>query len=136
MLDLSWNGLGEKGGVALADSLLVNTTIQQLDLSANRLNFNVATKFAKVISANESLTDLQVRYLLLVSRVHSVVEFFEIVREIFHTSISLSLLNEEKGTDLKTVYLYNLTHNICYMILYNIIYTILYNNITIYCISP
>lgn len=60
MLDLSWNGFGEKGGIAIAEALLVNSTLAELNLSANRLNDSVATKFAKVIAVNEVLEILKV----------------------------------------------------------------------------
>lgn len=52
--------MGEKGGIALADALLVNSTLTELDLSTNRLNNNVTAKFAKVISTSECLKVLQV----------------------------------------------------------------------------
>ena len=67
-LDLSWNGLGEKGGIALADALLVNCTLTDLNISANRLTNNVAVKFAKVITANEALQSLQVGLVLCAYR--------------------------------------------------------------------
>jgi len=60
VLDLSWNGFGEKGGIAIAEALLVNSTLAELNLSANRLNDSVATKFAKVIAVNEVLEILKV----------------------------------------------------------------------------
>lgn len=60
MLNLSWNGLGEKGGIALADALLANSTLTELNISANRLNYNVAVKFAKILAANEALEVLEV----------------------------------------------------------------------------
>lgn len=60
MLDISWNGLGEKGGIAVADALTVNSTLQELNISANRLNLNVVNKFAKLLTVTESLQVLQV----------------------------------------------------------------------------
>lgn len=70
---MSWNGLGEKGGLALADSLLVNSTLTDLDISTNRLTNNVAAKFAKVIVASEALEVLKVKKfkLAILSIVHS-----------------------------------------------------------------
>lgn len=61
MLDLSWNGLGEKGGIAIADALLLNSTLTELNISANRLNNAVAQKLAKVIAGSEALQILEVR---------------------------------------------------------------------------
>ena len=46
--------------MAVADALTVNTTLQELNISANRLNVNVVNKFAKLLTVTESLQVLQV----------------------------------------------------------------------------
>lgn len=58
--DLSWNGFGEDGGLAIADAMLSNTTLKDLDISNNRLTFPVAAKMAKALITNESLERLKV----------------------------------------------------------------------------
>lgn len=59
-LDLSWNGFCEDGGLALADALVFNTNLKELDISSNRLNMTVATRLAKALSTNEVLEVLKV----------------------------------------------------------------------------
>lgn len=58
--NLSWNGFGEEGGLALADALLSNTTLKDLDISNNRLTYSVAAKLSKALLVNESLEKLKV----------------------------------------------------------------------------
>jgi len=60
--NLSWNGFGELGGNALADALLVNTNLTTIDISANRLTYPVAVRFAKALGTNEVLEVLKVCY--------------------------------------------------------------------------
>ena len=60
VVNLAWNGLGEAGGIALADALIANNTITDLDISANRLTMNVAQKFVKTINVNDTLEVLKV----------------------------------------------------------------------------
>lgn len=59
--DLSWNGFGEQGGLALADALAANTTLKHVNISWNRLTYPVAAKLAKSLLVNESLETLKVR---------------------------------------------------------------------------
>ena len=59
-LDLSWNGFCEDGGLALADALVFNTNLKELDISSNRLTLAVATRLAKALSTNEVLEVLKV----------------------------------------------------------------------------
>lgn len=41
-LDLGWNGLGDKGTIALGDMLANNSSITHLDISHNRINLEGA----------------------------------------------------------------------------------------------
>lgn len=63
--DLSWNGFGEDGGLAIADALISNTSIKDIDLSSNRLTLAVAQRLAKALSSNETLEVLKVSMLQL-----------------------------------------------------------------------
>ena len=38
--DLSWNGFGHIGGIAIGDALMTNETLEYLDISGNRLGLN------------------------------------------------------------------------------------------------
>ena len=58
--NLSWNGFSELGGVAIADALIINTNLKEIDISSNRLTYNVAVRIAKAIATNEVLEVLKV----------------------------------------------------------------------------
>ena len=58
--NLSWNGFSEPGGIALADALIVNTNLKEIDISSNRLTYSVAVKLAKALATNEVLEILKV----------------------------------------------------------------------------
>lgn len=60
VVNLSWNGFGEDGGLAMADALLHNTTLREVDLSSNRLTYSVAVRLSKALSHNETLQQLKV----------------------------------------------------------------------------
>ena len=60
-LDLSWNGLDSVGGLAVADALMVNQSLLELDISGNRLTQEVANKMAKVLTTNDTIKVLRVR---------------------------------------------------------------------------
>ncbi|KAF8565567.1 hypothetical protein P879_07421, partial [Paragonimus westermani] len=57
-LNLRLNRLMDDGGVAIAKSMLRNTTIKELNLAANDLNETTASYFAHVLGHNKSLTHL------------------------------------------------------------------------------
>ena len=63
--NLSWNGFSELGGVAIADALLINTNLKEIDISSNRLTYNVAVRIAKAIATNEVLEVLKVGSMLV-----------------------------------------------------------------------
>lgn len=54
-LDLAQNGIGDKGAVALAEALKLNTTILKLDLSGNAIDVDGAAALADAIALNETL---------------------------------------------------------------------------------
>lgn len=60
MLDLSWNGLGYQGAVALARSLPHNTELRELDISNNRIDWKGAQVLAGGLAKNSTLKTLRV----------------------------------------------------------------------------
>lgn len=61
--DLSWNGLATQGGLAIADAMMANQSLLELDISGNRLTYEVAIKMAKVLATNDSLRILKVMHI-------------------------------------------------------------------------
>lgn len=59
-MNLAWNGLGQEGGAAVADALMTNQALLELDLSGNRLGLDTAKKMAKVLTVNDSIRVLRV----------------------------------------------------------------------------
>lgn len=57
---LAWNGFGPEGGAAIADALVTNSALQEIDVSGNRLNADVAVRLAKAITINDSIKVLKV----------------------------------------------------------------------------
>ena len=65
VLNLAWNGFGPEGGVAIADALLVNEALVDVDLTGNRLDGKAAQSLGRVFtSKNETLQVLKVRLLI------------------------------------------------------------------------
>ena len=60
-LGLSSNGLGSKGGVALAAALEGNTSLRRLDLASNAIGAEGGTCLAKLLELSTALTRLDVR---------------------------------------------------------------------------
>jgi hypothetical protein len=60
-LGLSSNGLGCKGGVALASSLEGNTSLRRLDLASNAIGAEGGTCLAKLLELSTALTRLDLR---------------------------------------------------------------------------
>lgn len=58
--NLAWNGFGPEGGVAIADALMTNNSLQDIDISGNRLSADVAIKVAKAIMNNDNIRTLKV----------------------------------------------------------------------------
>lgn len=54
------NGLSETGAKALAGLLRVNSTIEELDVTSNRINDKGAVELGKGLTANASLRHLKV----------------------------------------------------------------------------
>lgn len=59
-LDLSWNGFGDEGAVAIGEALEENCTLLRLDMSNNRIAFDGCRALAKAIGVNTTLEHLAV----------------------------------------------------------------------------
>jgi Ran GTPase-activating protein (RanGAP) involved in mRNA processing and transport len=60
-LGLSSNGLGCKGGVALATALEGNTSLRRLDLASNAIGAEGGACLAKLLELSTALTRLDLR---------------------------------------------------------------------------
>lgn len=65
------NGFGEEGGIAIFEALRNQDSLEELDISANRLTDNVARVLSTIIPYNRHLKTLKVHYLLLTKKGHS-----------------------------------------------------------------
>ena len=63
-LNLSWNGFGDDGALAISKSLETNNFIDHLDLSSNRIGYDSCIGLAKALRCNTSLNVLSVSYIL------------------------------------------------------------------------
>jgi Ran GTPase-activating protein (RanGAP) involved in mRNA processing and transport len=61
-IDLSWNGLGYEGILALCEALRTNITLQIINLSNNRINWKAAEILGKTLQRNKTLQALKVSY--------------------------------------------------------------------------
>jgi Ran GTPase-activating protein (RanGAP) involved in mRNA processing and transport len=61
-IDLSWNGLGYEGILALCEALRTNTTLQIINLSNNRINWKAAEILGKTLQRNKTLQAVKVSY--------------------------------------------------------------------------
>jgi len=61
-LNLAWNGFYLEGCKALAKSLENNTSLQEIDLSSNRINKECLDKLFAGIKKNKTLQKLAVSY--------------------------------------------------------------------------
>lgn len=59
-MNLAWNGLSLDGGAAVADALMTNQALLELDLSGNRLGLDTAKRMSKVLTSNDSIRVLKV----------------------------------------------------------------------------
>ena len=59
-LNLAWTGLSLDGGAAVADALMTNQALLELDMSGNRLGLDTAKRMAKVLTSNDSIRVLKV----------------------------------------------------------------------------
>jgi len=59
-LDLSWNGLGYEGSLAVGELLKKNSALTELDLSSNRINWQGIQFIAKGLASNSTLQTLKV----------------------------------------------------------------------------
>lgn len=59
-LDLSWNGFGNEGALALGEALKFNNTLVYLDLSNNRIGDEGVGMLCRGLEANDTLRTLKV----------------------------------------------------------------------------
>lgn len=59
-LDLSWNGFGNEGALALGEALKFNNTLVYLDLSNNRISDEGVGMLCRGLEANDTLRTLKV----------------------------------------------------------------------------
>ena len=59
-LSVAWNGFGNDGVKALGGVLAENTSLQELDISCNRINMDGLGHLLKGLSSNEGLKVLRV----------------------------------------------------------------------------
>lgn len=64
---LAYNGLGEEGGLAMAEALCHNSVLRELDLTGNRISEGCISNIAKALLVNESLQILRVRNLICIT---------------------------------------------------------------------
>ena len=60
-IDLSWNGLGMQGALALSECLKENCCLKEIDITCNRISGRGLELIASGLRSNESLTTLKVR---------------------------------------------------------------------------
>ena len=63
-LNLSWNGFGQAGSLALGQALKENRTLIELDIASNRLTVEAVGGLMKGLQENDGLNILRVRLYL------------------------------------------------------------------------
>ena len=58
--NLAWNGFGPEGGVALADAIVSNEALTELDVSGNRIDSYACELIGKAVARNELIKVLKV----------------------------------------------------------------------------
>lgn len=61
-LDLSWNGFGNEGALALGEALKFNNTLVYLDLGNNRITNEGVGMLCRGLEANDTLRTLKVSF--------------------------------------------------------------------------
>lgn len=61
ILNLSWNGIGNEGALALGEALKVNNVLVHLDISNNQINNEGAKKLCRGLEVNGKLKILKVK---------------------------------------------------------------------------
>lgn len=64
-LDLSWNGFGNEGALALGEALKFNNTLVYLDLSNNRISDEGVGMLCRGLETNDTLRTLKVGFSLV-----------------------------------------------------------------------
>lgn len=59
--NIGWNGFGPEGGAAVADAMISNNSLLELDVSGNRLTAESAIKMSRMISSNDNIRVLRVK---------------------------------------------------------------------------
>ena len=65
-LDVSWNGFGYEGSLAVGELLKNNSTLTQLDLSVNRIDWLAVPLIAGGLANNRTLEILRVSAIIMV----------------------------------------------------------------------
>lgn len=60
-MDLSWNGFGNEGALALGEALKFNNTLVHLNLNNNRMTDEGVSMLCKGLEVNDTLRVLKVR---------------------------------------------------------------------------
>lgn len=66
-LDLSWNGFGNEGALALGEALKFNNTLVYLDLGNNRINDEGVGMLCRGLETNDTLRTLKVGFRLVLT---------------------------------------------------------------------
>lgn len=66
IINLSWNGFGNEGALALGEALKVNNVLTELDISSNHINNEGTMKLCKGLEVNGSLRILKVGVHILI----------------------------------------------------------------------
>lgn len=77
MCNLSWNGFGSRGGLALADALTQNEALTEIDVSGNRIDGETAEKIVKAASRNDLLQVIRVSAFKLRMLLHAYMYMFD-----------------------------------------------------------
>jgi len=63
-LDVSWNGFSYEGSLAVCELLKKNSTLTELNLSSNRIDWLSIRLIAKGLASNKSLEALKVGFII------------------------------------------------------------------------
>ena len=73
-LNLSWNGFGQAGCLALGQALKENRTLKELDIASNRLTVEAVGGLMKGLQENDGLNILRVSMYMCLHKTISVIK--------------------------------------------------------------
>lgn len=94
-LDLSWNGFGNEGALALGEALKFNNTLVSLSLNNNRLTNEGVTMLCRGLEFNNTLQVLQVGekfYVSLSCIINKTADIFQACVSFFFSNSWLSII--------------------------------------------